>query len=143
MSFIVSEPPDTLLLPSKARSASTYIDINPTPGDGQPVLLYDAPAILAAIRNLLLCPRGSRGRIFQEDYFSDLYETIHEPFDEDTAADLRVGLYQAIRKWEPRVEVGLGDLLVELDEGVPGYYVTISIKLNGIISTAEFVVPLP
>lgn len=134
--------PDALLNRSRIRSNAIYADVNPVPSVGQPEILYDAAAVFAAIRNLFLCPKGGRSRIFSPDYFSGLYDLLQEPFDPITAQQLSVALYQALRKWEPRVTVNPGDLQVSTDSALPGYTVTLTLTVNGQTTLSKFNVPL-
>lgn len=59
--------------------------------------------IWASIVNILLTPIGTRVR--KPDFGSRLYDLLFEPNDELLAALARVYIVEALRKWEPRIEV--------------------------------------
>ena len=134
--------PASLLNVNQIRSNAIYADVSPVPVPGQSEILYNAAAVFASIRNLFLCPKGGRSRIFQEDYFSGLYDLLQEPFDPVTAQQLSVALYQALRKWEPRVTVNPGDLNIQADSTLPGYRVSLVITVNGQPTLSQFNIPL-
>lgn len=134
--------PDVLINKSQVRSESIYADVNPVPNEGTPILVYDATAVFAALRNLFLCPIGGRARIFQEDYGSGLYDLLQEPFDDITANQISSVLFQAIRKWEPRVRIDPSDIKVVADSSLPGYVLQITITVRGKRSFNTFKVPL-
>lgn len=132
----------TLLPQAKKKSEAIYIDVNPSPNPGQADLLTDTAAVFASIRNLFRCPRGARGKIYQEDYFCALYELLQEPFDDITASKLSIALYQAFKKWEPRIEWSPSDLKVFADATLPGYQITVTITVSKQTVTQSFSVPL-
>lgn len=136
MSFDLA--PTVLMNPRDARSSAIFIDVNPHPSPGAPVILFDGTAILASIRNLLLSPEGSRGRIFQEDYFARLFDLLHEPLDSTTANLISVSLYQSIIRWEPRIRMQPSDVQVFVDEVLPGYRILLAVAVNGVTSRANF-----
>jgi phage baseplate assembly protein W len=119
-----------------------YVDLNPDPlntsyGD----LVYGEDAVVVgSLRNLFQCPRGDRGRIFRPDYYTMLYDLLHEPLDNNTAAMIRVGLIEAVARWEPRIEVLNAYTSVEIDYRLPGYLVTIGFRFRESIDvrTAQF-----
>lgn len=123
--------PSVLIRRSQTRSEAIYIDVNPVPAEGASVLLLDAAAVFSAIRNLLICPQGARGRIFQEDYFCGLYDLLQEPLDPTTATQISIIIYQALRKWEPRIIINPSDIQVEVNNYLPGYEITIVINVLG------------
>lgn len=133
--------PDVLIDPARTQSQATYSDVNPTPSDGQPVLVFDGAAVLVGIRNLILCPRGGRSRIFGEDFFSGVYELLHEPLDETTAAQVNLSLYQSIRKWEPRVTLYPADCYTIADATAPGFLVSLSFTIDDRAIKGEFLLP--
>lgn len=136
MSFDLA--PTVLLDRRDARSAAVFIDVNPHPSPGSPILLFDGTAILASIRNLLLSPEGSRGRIFQEDYFARLFDLLQEPLDDTTSNLISVSLFQSIIRWEPRIRMQPSDVQVFVDEGLPGYRILLAVTVNGVTSQANF-----
>lgn len=123
--------PESLIKPGLRRSDALYIDVNPIHQPGLPVLVYDSSAVFASIRNLFLSSYGSRGRIFQEDYFSGVYELLFEPVDDTTALQVRLAIYQALHKWEPRITINPADIDVIAQPYYPGYSVTLGITING------------
>lgn len=122
--------PDTLLKIAAQRSRALYVDVNPVPNPQTPDLLHDAAAVFASIRNLILCPRGGRAAIFQEDYFCAVYDLLQEPFDQVTATQISVALQQSLAKWEPRIRVTPSDINVYADALMPGYSVTLKMTVN-------------
>lgn len=134
--------PEVLIQRNRARSEAIYIDVNPVPEPGNPVILYDAAAVFASLRNLFLCPAGGRSRIFQEDYFSGLYDLLQEPMDQITAEQINLSLYQAVKKWEPRVRLNPSDIIVDVNSYLPGYTITVVITILGKRTQNSFSVPL-
>jgi phage baseplate assembly protein W len=122
--------PDVLMKPASQKSKAVYVDVNPVPDPQTPELLYDAAAVFAAIRNLLLCPRGGRSAIFQEDYFCGVYDLLQEPFDMITATQLNIAIHQSLLKWEPRIAVSPSDVTVYPDSATASYIVTIRMTVN-------------
>ena len=143
MGTLTSPPlPDVLIRKSQVRSEAIYADVNPVPSKGTPILVYDATAVFASLRNLFLCPIGGRARIFQEDYGSGLYDLLQEPFDDITANKISSVLFQSIRKWEPRVRIDPSDLLVIRDSSLPGYAIQVTVTVRGQRSFNTFKVQL-
>lgn len=134
--------PDTLIEVPRVKSSARFVDVNPRPSLGGGILLFDAAAIFASIGNLMLCPPGARGRIFQEDYFSGVYYLLQEPFDEATAAQLSIAIHQAFIIWEPRLNVTPSDIYVERVPTAPGYRVFIQLRINGNVHTNAFLLPI-
>jgi len=133
--------PDVLLAPSRTKSSATYVDVNPTPDEGTPDLLMDGAAVLTGIRNLILSPRGCRTRIFGEDFFSGVYELLHEPLDEMTAAQVNLSIYQSLKKWEPRITLYPSDCTTAVDALSPGFLVRLSFTIGEQAVTGEFLLP--
>lgn len=95
-----------VLHPALNVEDATYIDINATydPASSPAHLVLDSYAILyGSVANLILCPPGGRGRIFQEDYFCGLLSLLQEPFDEITANLIAMTLNTSLKTWEPRL----------------------------------------
>lgn len=133
--------PSALLDLGKIRSQSLYCDVNPVPDAGTPDLLYDSAAVFASLRNLILSARGTRSRIFQEDYFSEVYDRLHEPFDEVTASSIRMSLFQAFSQWEPRVSWTPDNIRVYVDEMNAAYVIAVLIVVNGVTLQGNFALP--
>lgn len=133
-----ADHPQVLIARNARASVATYVDVNPNVGPGVPILLTNAAAVFASIRNLFLCPAGGRGRIFQEDYWSGVYSLLQEPFDGITANALSIAIFQALRVWEKRVTVRSSDVGVVAVPSLPGYQVTLTITVNGKAETQTF-----
>jgi phage baseplate assembly protein W len=83
-----------------------WVDVNSNLGeDTDPELVVDIAAINNSLLNLLSCPIGSRP--FEREYGSELYSALFEPADSQAAAFLDMGIFQAIRRWEPRIQMDL------------------------------------
>ena len=98
--------PSQVLHPALNVAGATYVDINANydPATSPAHLVLDSYAILyGSVSNLILCPPGGRGRIFQEDYYCGLLTLLQEPFDEITANLIAMTLNTAIKTWEPRL----------------------------------------
>lgn len=116
---------------------ATWIDSNSKFGlNNLPDRLADAYAIQNSLFNLFNCPIGARGRIFEPTYGSQWMYFLQEPIDDQTAASMRIGMIQAIAKWEPRLQLDYGNTYIAADYNLPGYQVQIS----GIITLTK--VPL-
>jgi phage baseplate assembly protein W len=107
-----------------------YIDVNPDPtGNTYGDLLYGENAVLiGSLYNLFKCPRGDRGRIFRPDYGASLYGLLQEPIDDSTSAFIRMGLLDAVARWEPRIELLNSYTSVTPDYSLPGYIITIGFR---------------
>lgn len=118
-------PNDILNVGLNTQNA-TYVDVNPTfdPNTSPAILLTDTYAIVhGSLANLFACPKGGRSRIFQEDYWSGLYQLLHEPFDGETANLISIATKQAINSWEPRIDnVSVN---VTPDVSIPGYVISV------------------
>lgn len=117
----------------------TWLDVNSAFGlNGKNVLLADAEAISNSIYNILTCPIGSRG--WNPSYGSMLPFMIYEPVDQITATSIRVHVLEAIRNWEPRVDVIAERSSVVPMSGGAGYDVVITYRLrsDGSVSSANF-----
>jgi phage baseplate assembly protein W len=119
--------PDALIYSRRLQSVATYIDANPVAKLDVPDLVYDQDAILAAIRNLLMCPIGGRGRIFNPRFGSLLYSLLQEPYDSLTAHQIEQATLQAITTWEPRVEVRMCNVVT--DDNLPGYVINLQLSI--------------
>lgn len=131
------------LLPFKLqRRQATFVDLNPQIGQNQyGELLIDEVAIIkGSLENLLRCPIGDRGRIFQPEYGTMVYDMLQEPLDELTAFRLRAVLIQGLQRWEPRVEIQQSGTVVTPDYSMPGYVVRIVaiMKINNTRFSSEF-----
>ena len=123
--------PGDVLNPGLESSSATYIDLNPSfdPHSSPSLILLDSYAVVhGSLANLFVSAQGSRGRIFQEDYWSGLYQLLQEPFDSQTASLISMASRTAIANWEPRItNVSVS---VVPDTSIPGYIVSVTGQLN-------------
>ena len=56
-----------------------------------------------SIRDILTTPLGSR--VMLRDYGSRLFDLVDAPMNRGTIVEIYVATIEAIRKWEPRVEI--------------------------------------
>lgn len=119
-----------------------FVDLNPRSGDNaHGHLLFDGDAInIGSLRNLFACPIGERGRIFQPEYGTYLYQFLQEPLDGQTAARIRSSLIQSLERWEPRIRLIEAGTAVVPQPLLPGYYIRLQyvLKLKNQMSVAEF-----
>ncbi len=124
--------------------SATWIDVNTNVTRNRlPDRLPDEQAIiLSSLYNLLGCGIGERSRTFQPTYGTVLYRMIHEPIDQQSADALRVGLIQAINKWEPRIALDYSQTGVTPDFDLPGFRIrlTFSLILTGNVYSQEFTI---
>lgn len=113
-------------------SNATWIDVNTfVTKSTLPDRVSDVTSIYASsLVNLFNCPIGSRGPIFEPEYGSIFYELLQEPIDQATAQAIRIGMIQAIGRWEPRITLDLSDTWVIPDYNIPGYKVRIAYTIN-------------
>jgi phage baseplate assembly protein W len=119
--------PSDVLHPGLDTGQATYVDVNPTydPQTSPAILLTDTYAIVyGSLANLFACPQGGRSRIFQEDYWSGLYQLLQEPFDGQTANLLSLACKQAIDAWEPRIVNVVVNVTPDIT--IPGYLVGVT-----------------
>ena len=121
---------------------ATWIDVNSLVTlNGLPDRLPDEQSIMiCSLYNLLACPIGGRARTFQPTYGTVLYELLQEPLDDASATSIRIGLIQAIGKWEPRIQLDYTQTWVVPDYNLPGYHIklTFSLLLTGNTYSQEF-----
>jgi phage baseplate assembly protein W len=102
-----------------------WIDVNTNFGeDTDPDLVIDIEAINNSLFNLMTCPIGSRP--FEREYGSDLIQALFEPADSQTAQFLDLTLFQAIRRWEPRIELDRARSSIRESSDGQGFDVTIA-----------------
>jgi hypothetical protein len=108
-------------------NGATFVDINTLfTQNNLPDRLPDALCIqYGSLVNLFNCSIGQRSRIFQPQYGMYWLELLQEPIDQITANKMQMGMLQALAKWEPRIQVNLGDSYVTPDMSLPGYQVGI------------------
>lgn len=112
---------------SVRRKGATWLDVNSSyDQNGKPLLLPDVQAINNSIYNLLTCPVGARGRIFQPTYGTLLYHLLQEPIDQITASKIRASLVQSLEFWEPRIALDHANTQVLTAMNLPGYAVRVA-----------------
>lgn len=120
----------------------TWLDVNPQfTNNLQPERFADVNSVLyASFFNLMNCPIGARGRIFQPEYGSSLMWFLQESISEITAQKMRLALMQIFGRWEPRLELDYRNTQIIPDYSLPGYRVRISgtFKLNKQYASIDF-----
>ena len=117
-------------LPSQKKVNVVWLDVNTLIGQSSKSdLLPNVSAINNSLYNLFRCPIGARGPIFNPEYGASLYRILHEPFDYITANKIRVVLIQAVQRWEPRIDVDVGNTGVALDFSQGVFVCTIAYTL--------------
>jgi phage baseplate assembly protein W len=125
----------------KRKSLSLYSDINRNFGEvGQPDLLFDSKAISQALINIFRTSIGEAGRIHDPEFGSGLPELLQEPMDEQTAFKVKAATIQAAQRFEPRIDVLVGNSAILIDETLPGYkvYLVYVIRQTGEVSNTAF-----
>lgn len=108
-------------------NGATWVDVNSQfTLNGLPDRLPDSQAISNSIFNILNCPIGARGRIFQPEYGSLWYQFLQEPIDNITAVSMNMAMIQALVRWEPRIQVNTSNSFIQPDLTLPGYNVRIA-----------------
>ncbi len=109
----------------------TYKDLNRKFGEpGVSDLLYDKEAIAQALYNIFSTTPGEAGPIFDPNFGSLLPQLIHEPMDNVTVHRLQGAIFQAVQRWEPRVEVNIGESSITPDFQTQSYYVVLSYRIR-------------
>ena len=86
------------------NSTIYYLDMNTQYQiDGQDILLENVKAINNQIFNILTTVPGER--IFEPEFGSDLPLLLFEPIDDITAWQMETAIYQALERWQPRIQV--------------------------------------
>lgn len=111
---------------------ATWLDVNPQfTANLQPERFADEQSVLyCSFFNLMNCPIGSRGRIFQPEYGSNLLWFLQEPIDESTAQQMRMSVMQTFGRWEPRITLDYSNTFFVPDYNLPGYKVRLSGTFN-------------
>lgn len=65
--------------------------------------LSDIDHLRQSIRDILTTPIGSR--VMRREYGSRLFELIDAPMNRTTLVDIYAATIEAIRRWEPRVDI--------------------------------------
>jgi phage baseplate assembly protein W len=117
----------------------TWTDLNGQVGiNGKPFILTDADDIHGSIYNILRCPIGSRG--WNPTFGSILPILLWRNISVSTASAIRIGIIQAIRKWEKRITIIPNLTTVAISQSGSGYDVQVgyTIVQSGITDTASF-----
>lgn len=131
--------------PYELRSTnSTWLDVNPQfTNNLQPERFADVNSVLySSFFNLMNCPIGARGRIFQPEYGSSLMWFLQESISDITAQKIRLAIMQIFGRWEPRIDLDYRNTQVIPDYSLPGYRIRISgtFKLNKQYASVDFAV---
>lgn len=122
----MSEQDAAIVNPNFKQVNVVWLDVNSRLAiDYKPDLLPNIQAINNSLYNLLRCPIGARGPIFQPEYGTILYRLIHEPLDPVTANKIRIAFIQAIQRWEPRVILDMNRTTVQTNYTIAGYLITL------------------
>jgi phage baseplate assembly protein W len=114
-----------------------WVDVNSNLGeDTDPELVVDIAAINNSLLNLLSCPIGSRP--FEREYGSELYSALFEPADSQSAGFLDLSIFQAIRRWEPRIQMDLARSSIKPTEEGDGFDVLIAYTIVRTNITANY-----
>lgn len=141
----MSAQDDALASPYTQKVVTVWLDVNSRLGaDLKPDLMPNIQAINNSLYNLLRCPIGARGPIFQPEYGTILYRLLHEPLDPITAHKIRIAFIQAIQRWEPRIDLDMDRTAVIPDYSIAGYRIVIYYTLATTIDqgTATFLLNL-
>lgn len=122
----------------------TWLDVNPQfTNNLQPERFADVnSALYSSFFNLMNCPIGARGRIFQPEYGSSLMWFLQESISEITAQKIRLAVMQIFGRWEPRIDLDYRNTQITPDYSLPGYRIRISgtFKLNKQYASVDFAV---
>ena len=122
----------------------TWLDVNPQfTNNLQPERFADVISVLySSFFNLMNCPIGARGRIFQPEYGSSLMWFLQESISEITAQKMRLAVMQIFGRWEPRIDLDYRNTQITPDYSLPGYRIRISgtFKLNKQYASVDFAV---
>lgn len=108
-------------------NGASWIDVNTLiTQNNLPDRIPDELSIVhSSLINLFNCNIGERGKIFQPEYGSEWRPFLQEPIDEITAAKMQIAMIQAIARWEPRIQLDVGQSSITPDYNIPGYIVRI------------------
>lgn len=110
---------------------AVWIDVNPNyTQNNLPDRIPDTQAVMfSGLLNLFNCPVGARGRTFQPEYGSFWYKYLQEPITPITARSMTIGMFQAIRRWEPRIVIDQSQSGVVANLNIPGYQVRLGLSM--------------
>lgn len=114
-----------------------WVDVNSNFGeDTDPELVIDIAAINNSLFNIFNCPVGSRP--FEREYGSDLLTALFEPTDASTMDFIDLSLFQAIRRWEPRIKLDRSKSYVKETPEGDGFAINISYTIIKTQLTANY-----
>ncbi len=118
-------------------SQLVWVDVNSNFGeDVDPELVVDVAAINNSLLNLFSCPVGSRP--FEREYGSDLFKALFEPTDRKTNDFLKLSLFQAIQRWEPRIRMDMSRSSITATKEGDGFNVTLAYVIVRTKLTANY-----
>jgi phage baseplate assembly protein W len=104
-----------------------YKDLNASANLEQPTLENEY-AVFQALDNLLLTSPGER--LFLPEFGSRLQELLFDPIDEITALEIEHYIIEAIKRWEPRVELISSSVVPLPDDNA--YEISLIFKIKGL-----------
>lgn len=124
---------------------AVFVDVNPRLGSNSYAeLIYDEVAVVqGSILNLLQCPVGDRGMLFQPEYGTPYFSSLQDPLDVVTAMQLRAQVIQSLERWEPRIDLVHSQTTAQIDYSLPGYVLTVSFVLKVSRRPGRTIVNLP
>ena len=129
---------------SLLRDQVDYVDLNSMIGNpGESDLLYDKQAIHQAILNIFRTTPGEAGPIFEPEFGSLLYNLLFEPMDDVTSTKIRAATFQALQRWEPRIDVDFSSSTFEANDAFSRYDVSIQYRIRSSGRIGTSVVSLP
>ena len=120
-------------MPTMVLTGAVWIDINTNfTQNVLPDRIPDSYAIIySSLVNLFSCEVGQRGRTFQPEYGSLWLRYLQEPLTEVTARAMEMGMLQAVRRWEPRININMANTRITPDHTLPGYKVRLAFTMTG------------
>ena len=108
-------------------NGATWVDVNSNfTVNSLPDRVPDGLAVENSIYNILNCPIGSRGRIFQPTYGSIWWPFLQEPINNFTSTKIQMATIDALITWEPRIQIDTSNSSVTPDYTLPGYNIVIA-----------------
>ena len=106
-----------------------YSDLNAITPDRK-TILRDAEAIFASLTNLF--STDPYERLHRPDYTANLSDLLFEPLHDDVAIQIKSRALNAIRIFEPRINVIPSESFVRINEQEDGYDVFLTFTLVGV-----------
>jgi len=79
--------------------------------------LYNVDDIFQSIQNIIETPKGTRA--FLPEFGCDLEQYLFDPNTEETRFAILMEIYEAIKRWEPRVKMEINLSQIEVDPKRP------------------------